>query len=389
MFCGVSRRIHTFHGPIHAEQSAAGKLICQQHAIEDRRGFHCASCFAGDGRVEAAAHRLRTLRRLHARRMIAQTGGEKGAAATVQVDTDASQAGQLQHIVPRPQPGGKGVAHAGLAAAIAGVPLGHPIRPSARTRRSLNPPGLGRNVWIAAEQPLNRHPRIIRRALRIVMAGQCHHPRIKLCRKRCRKACHPGGGSADVGSAEANSGHFCADGLGKAHPFLHVFGKAPIGRARAVVRVVIEIGLVADLKKLQAAAHRLRHISRFCRSPPRRAVAEVETVDQPPTRCLQKTGQGIDRFRGDGKQPVRHPVGCEIARRQMQLRFRRRRVCLEPAKLAGIAADAQDSLQAQKTEILNQIAIGSGEKLRIGQLRQLIAQARIGQRDLRRPRLFA
>ena len=69
----------------------------------------------------------------------------------------------------------------------------------------------------------------------------------------------------------------------------------------------------------------------------------------------------------------------------MQLGRRRGSVGLKPAELARIAAEAQHAIRAEQPEVGHQIAIRGGEKVRVGQLRQLVAQAVVGERHSRRP----
>ena len=120
-------------------------------------------------------HCLRSLRHLHPRCMPAQSRSEICAPAAMQIHTCASQARQLEHVIPRPQRRRKRIAHPRLSAAVAGVALRHPVNPSTRTRSRLDPPSLRRNVLVACKQPLNRDSRIVRRTLSIVVPGQCNH----------------------------------------------------------------------------------------------------------------------------------------------------------------------------------------------------------------------
>jgi hypothetical protein len=138
---------------------------------------------------------------------------------------------------------------------------------------------------------------------------------------------------------------------------------------------VVKVRLIANLEELQPVANFAGHISGFLGRSLGRAVAHIEPEDQPPSRCPEKTRQRVDRLGSNRKQPVRHPVRVQIAGGNAKLGLGRGRIEFQPAKLAGVAADAQYSLRTEQPEMGNQIAIGSGKERWIGQLCQLVTQA--------------
>ena len=206
---------------------------------------------------------------------------------------------------------------------------------------------LAGNLGIPREQPLGGYARVIGRPFGIVVPGEGRQAGPNSCRQLLAKPRNPIGGSAHVRSAEARCGNTSRDGLGKARPLFQIVGKVPSGRTRTVDGVVIEVRFIADLEILQMPAHGARHIGCLLCGFLRRAVAEVEAVDQPPARCVEESGQCIDGFRLDCKQAVRHPVLFQLAQRNPQLRRHGGSIGLEPAKLAGVAADAENSMRAQ------------------------------------------
>ena len=110
-------------------------------------------------------------------------------------------------------------------------------------------------------------------------------------------------------------------------------------------------------------------------------VAEVNSVNEPPASGFEKTRKIVDGLRCDAEEPVRHPVGAQVTGWHMQLWFGCRCVCLKPAKLATVAAEAQHAASAERAAMRNQASVGGGEEFGLAELRELKAETGIGERN--------
>lgn len=367
---------------------SAGEEVGEHHSVEVGAGGEAGLAIAGDGGVEAAVRGLGGGAGAYfkAGEMAAEGAADGVGAAAVEVDSRASVGGEFEHVVGCPEGGGEGVAHAGLAASVAGVSFGHAVGQVSRAGGGHDARHVAADARVGAEQVGDVDVGIVGRSFGVVVAGAGGDVSGEVFGGFVGEANDPFCGGADVGSSELCVGYALEDGAGEGEPLGEVGVEVPGGRAERVVGLAVVVGFVADLEPGEAVAQGAGGVGGFFRGGIGSGGAEIEAVDDGPVGGVEEAGEVVDGFGMDGGVGVGHPVGGAVG----VSGWRRRGLVgtgFPPAVFAGVASDAEDALRAEGAEDGDEIAVRGGEEFGVGEFDFLVTEASVIKRDgLRRGR---
>ena len=220
------------------------------------------------------------------------------------------------------------------------------------------------------EKILERHLRIGRRTLGVVVRREELDVRMLLSHHR-----HPAVPFlGDVRSRKTRGRHRLLHRSLKGLPTVPIVVEGPVLLGAGVVVV---IRLVADLEADKFRAQRLRNISCLGRGVLRRAVPQVQSVDDTPADRFNEVIQVADRERRENRSRLGGSAGVGTNRSGGMV-LRGIGVIVAPGGvLLGVAADAQHALRTPSRRIKrNQLRIVLRRRIRDGQAAPTHSSAR-------------
>src|ERR1035438_10266494 len=227
--------------------------------------------------------------------------------AAVKVDACTTGCGELIHQVGTPESGGESIADTLLTSLVAGVGFRQPERQAGFLHGCLHACELILQLRIWPEQSLNRHRRIGRRTLRVIVLRKKHGLVLELLCEGNEPLVVVGG----IRSSKRCVRNTRADCLIKMLPFVGKLFEIVISLANPVAKE--KIGLVAELECDQLRAGRIHHAGGLIRCVFRSAGAHVQAVDQLPTAGVEELPQITDRLRRDvyGRRSFLASIGTD------------------------------------------------------------------------------
>ena len=137
--------------------------------------------------------------------------------------------------------------------------------------------------------------------------------------------------------------------------------------------VAEQVGFVADLEVLQAGAERSGDIRGFLGGAFRGIGAHADTVETVPVCSFEKAGEVSDCLGSDG---VKLGLGLAFYLAGFGvLGFGRVGGSFPPAKLAGVAAQAQYAMRREGLELANEAGVCCGKEGWVGELPHFIGES--------------